>query len=175
MTRIALVPGALALLPEYASRTDPVAPLRRACLDAVAWLGPDVRVVASPQGERVAGSLLSADFARSEVPDTFDGPREAAYLVVGNGTACRTEKAPGHLDPRADLFDRRIALALGVDTGTPDPAALRSVDPALAEELWADLTCLPRLADLLDGARTTAVDYAADPFGVMYWVLRWRA
>ena len=37
--RVVLVPGVLALLPEYAGLTDPVAELRAACREAVAWLG----------------------------------------------------------------------------------------------------------------------------------------
>ena len=49
MTRVVLVPGVLALLPEYAGLEDPVAELRAACLAAVAWLGPDVTVLADEQ------------------------------------------------------------------------------------------------------------------------------
>ena len=59
--RVVLVPGVLALLPEYASLSDPVAELRAACLSAVSWLvdgdGP-VSVVADAQGRRVAERLV---------------------------------------------------------------------------------------------------------------------
>ena len=60
--RVVLVPGVLALLPEYASLTDPVAELRAACLAAVAWLveeGGPVTVVADAQGRRVSESWAS--------------------------------------------------------------------------------------------------------------------
>ncbi|MDP2774938.1 MAG: hypothetical protein Q8O61_15400, partial [Nocardioides sp.] len=58
MTRVVLVPGALALLPSYRGIEDPVADLRAACLDAVRWLGADPRVVAGAQGARVAAHLI---------------------------------------------------------------------------------------------------------------------
>ncbi len=54
-----LVPGALALLPEYAGIEDPVADLRAACVEAVGWLGADVTVLADAQGTRVAEHLLA--------------------------------------------------------------------------------------------------------------------
>ncbi len=60
--RVALVPGALALLPRYAGLADPVPELRAACRAAVAWLcesGGPVSVVASVQGARVARHLVS--------------------------------------------------------------------------------------------------------------------
>ena len=39
MTRVVLVPGVLALLPEYAGFADPVADLRAACLADTGQLG----------------------------------------------------------------------------------------------------------------------------------------
>ena len=60
-TKVVLVPGVLALLPEYAGLEDPVAELRAACLEAVAWLGDDVRVVADDQGARVAAYLCDRE------------------------------------------------------------------------------------------------------------------
>jgi hypothetical protein len=161
-TRVVLVPGTLALLPEYAGLDDPVADLRAACLRAVAWLGSSVEVVASSQGRRVAEHLLAAAPAR-------DGDHPS-YLVVGNGSACRTEKAPGHLDERAHGFDDGLRAALT----TPDPEALAVVDPGLADELWADTGGFARLAELVPADATVTVDLDDDPFGVQYWVLRWE-
>ncbi len=91
----------------------------------------------------------------------------AAYLVVGNGSARRGEKAPGHLDERAAGFDDALRADL---TGAPD--RLAGLDRDLARELWADVDSLvwlgtqPRL-DLVQ------VDYDDDPYGVQYWVVRW--
>lgn len=66
-------------------------------------------------------------------PDTgmsYDG--HVALLAVADGSACRTEKAPGHLDDRAEAFDQAIATA--IEAGDPD--RLVAVDGALAAELW---------------------------------------
>ncbi|MFE6648590.1 hypothetical protein ACFVJS_18620 [Nocardioides sp. NPDC057772] len=165
MTRVALVPGCLALLPEYASINDPVDELRSACLAAVAWLGEDVRVIAGAQGARVAAALLA------EVGTAPVTSGEAAYLIVGNGSARRSEKAPGHLDPRAAEFDDLLGKALA----TPDPEALGALDRGLADELWADVGPIVEAADLLPSVGTVAVDYDDDPYGVRYWVARWAA
>lgn len=164
MTRIALVPGCLALLPEYASLVDPVAELRTACLDAVSWLGADVQVITSDhQGRRIAAELVTRR-RRS------DGEHEPSYLVVANGSACRTERAPGYLDARSLDFDRMLGKAL---IG-PDPEALRALDHNLAQELWADVQPLSPLAGLLEGASHLATDHDGAPFGVQYWVMRWQ-
>lgn len=141
MTRVVLVPGALALRPEYASLRDPVAELRAAVDAALAWAGE-------------AGA--------------------AREVVVGNGSAKRTEKAPGHFDERAEAFDDRLRAALAA----PDPAALLAVDAALAEELWTEAAPFHRLGDLLAAgggpARVVSVDYDDAPYGVQYWVIRYQ-
>ncbi|HWJ09765.1 MAG TPA: hypothetical protein VNS46_10340 [Nocardioides sp.] len=150
----ALVPGALALLPSYTSIEDPVADLRAACLAAAGRLGPRVRVVASTatggSGARVGAALVAA--VGAEVVESG----ETGVLVVGNGSAKRTEKAPGHLDGRAAAFD---------DALRADFAA----DPVLAGELWADTACLTELPPLAEAE----VLYDAAPFGVQYWVAVW--
>lgn len=155
MTRVVLVPGALALLPEYAGLEDPVAELRAACLAAVASLGLEVTVLAGAQGARVAAYLLDATNRSGEEP---------SYLVVGNGSAKRTEKAPGHLDERAEAFDR--ALGESLRAGRP------AVDVDLARELWADVEAIVELGELGD-LGVAEVDYDDAPYGVQYWVMRW--
>lgn len=169
MTRVALVPGVLALLPEYAGREDPVADLRVACLAAVSWLGEagGFGVHGSHQGLRLARSLA----VQAGVELDLMSEHPPAMLVVGNGSATRTEKAPGHLDERAAAFDDALRVALT----TPDPERLASVDRVLASELWADVDSLWWLgAELLTSQHTATVDYDDDPFGVQYWVMRWR-
>ena len=162
---VVLVPGTMALLPEYAGGTDPVAELRAACLEAVAGLAGEVRVVASNRsGERVAQHLLR------ETDQARGGGDDPAYLVVGNGSAARTEKAPGHLDLRARAFDDGLRDALI----TPDTAALRAIDRGLAAALWADVDALVALGQLLVDESLVEVGYDDDPYGVQYWVLRWR-
>lgn len=159
MTRVVLVPGVLALLPSYASLDDPVASLRAACLSAVAWLGPEVTVLADAQGARVAGHLLDC---------TTRGGDEPSYLVVGNGTACRTEKAPGHLDERAAAYDDELRAALTASSDATWP------DVELGKGLLASLDGIARLAELLPPGTPAQVDYDDDPFGVQYWVMRWQ-
>ncbi|CAM5607837.1 class III extradiol dioxygenase subunit B-like domain-containing protein [Streptomyces narbonensis] len=56
-----------------------------------------------------------------------------ALLVMGDGSACRTVKAPGYLDERAAGFDAGAARALGA----ADVAALLTLDEELAYELKA--------------------------------------
>jgi hypothetical protein len=157
VTRVILVPGVLALLPEYAGIEDPVAELRAACLSAAAWLGREVTVLATEQGDRVAAYLVAA---------TDHDHDEPSYLVVGNGSAKRTEKAPGHLDERAEAFD--AALGESLRAGRP------AVDVALARELWADVDAIVELGDLDEDLGTAQVDYDDAPYGVQYWVMRWN-
>ena len=172
-----LVPGVPALLPEYGGLVDPVADLRDACRAAVDWLGAlegPVRVVADPRGRRLGYRVAEHLLAEAGLVAAWSAgagapARAAAYLVVGNGSAKRTEKAPGHLDPRADGFDAVLEAALR----GPDPAALVALDEPLAAELWADVAALRGLGELLAGAGAAEVDYADDPFGVRYWVMRW--
>lgn len=164
--RVALVPGVLALLPEYAGLVDPVAELREACLEAVTWLGDDVEVRAGPQGSRVAQALLDA----AGVSRRPAGPAgsSGAVLVVGNGSATRTEKAPGYLDERAEAFDAGLGRCLR--DGLWD--SVGALDVSLARELWADVEHIVDLARLPDLGPAT-VDYDDAPFGVQYWVMRW--
>ena len=110
MTRVVLVPGVLALLPEHAGLEDPVAELRAACLAAVGWLGARRQVLAGEQGGRVARAPAA--------PRPTAVADEPSYLVVGNGSAKRTEKAPGHFDERAEAFDAALGgVPAGRDAG----------------------------------------------------------
>lgn len=178
LSRVVLVPGVLALLPAYAGLVDPVAEVRAACLDGVRWLvegGGPVTVVADAQGRRVAEALLVAAGARADTGggaagDRADSRGGPAYLVVANGSARRSEKAPGHLDERAFDFDAALDRALR----TPDPAALSVVDQELgAELLGGNIPGFRALGGILSDRHEATVGYADDPFGVQYWVMRW--
>ena len=106
------------------------------------------------------------------------GTVRTALLVMGDGSARRSLKAPGHLDPRAGPFDARIERA--VRTGRL--GALLDLDEALARDLMA--TGRPAwqvLAGAMpdgtgadgsgaDGALVAEVLYWDDPFGVAYLV-----
>jgi hypothetical protein len=168
--RAALVPGALALLPEYAGLGDPLADLRAACLDAVAWLGSAgdaVAVLGDAQGVRVARALLSAAGV-SRLASLAPQPpgAGAALLVVGNGSACRSERAPGHLDERAFAFDAALRAALVSGDASWS-------DAGLGTDLLASLDGIRELLPRLPAGCEAVVDYEDDPYGVQYWVMRW--
>lgn len=56
---------------------------------------------------------------------------DAAVLVMADGSARRSERAPGHLDDRAEPFDATIAAALAGG----DADALGGIDLELADSL----------------------------------------
>ncbi len=159
MTRVVLAPPVLAFLPQYAGLEDPVADLRAVVLEAVGWLGADVTVHGDDQAQRVAAHLL-ASTTRSGA-----GP---SYLVMANGSARRTDTAPGPYDERAVPFDDELGQALREG----DVDALATVDGELARELWACVEPISRIA-ALGRVSQAQVDYDDAPFGVQYWVMRW--
>jgi hypothetical protein len=174
VSRVVLVPGTLALLPEYPSLEDPVAELRTACRNAVAWLieaGP-VMILADDQGRRIGEHLVSEAGGTTRSPHS---PRDlwesdATVLAVGNGSACRTEKAPGHFDERAGAFDAGLGRCLRDGPSGSLPA----IDRELARELWASVDPIIEMARVPDTS-LVQVDYDDDPYGVQYWVVRWAS
>jgi hypothetical protein len=87
---------------------------------------------------------------------------------MGDGSARRSVRAPGYLDPRAAGFDAEVERA--VRSGDFD--ALLGLDQVLARDLMA--TGRPAwqvLAGALHGRAPAAeVLYCDDPFGVAYLV-----
>ncbi|WP_246097517.1 hypothetical protein, partial [Streptomyces botrytidirepellens] len=94
-----------------------------------------------------------------------------ALLVMGDGSACRTLKAPGYLDERAAAFDAEVARALA----SADTAALAALDETLAYELKAaGRAPLQVLAGAGEGAGLKGeLRYDEAPYGVGYFVARW--
>ena len=139
-------------------------------LTVAAWL---LGVVLGPRNGATAFSV-GPDFATSRaarqlVELTQSG--SVGLLVMGDGSARRSERAPGYLDSRAEAFDAQVLAALSAGDG----AALSGLDPQLGAELLAAGTPAWRAAGtLLAGFEYTAeVDYAGDPFGVGYFVAHW--
>ena len=179
---VVLVPSALTLLPEYAGLDDPVPGLRDDVCAAVTWLverhpdevavlsaaaRPDnvARGVTESPGARIGRHLLSNNGFQGRPAESAAG-----VLVIANGTACRGEKAPGHLDDRSFGYDAEIEEALR----TGSPKVLRELDPVLGQELWAhDVPALQALGELVSGRVTAELDFSGDPYGVQYWVARW--
>jgi hypothetical protein len=115
---------------------------------------------ASPESCRALGERLAALAGR------------VGLLVMGDGSACRTERAPGHLDVRAAGFDAEAARALA----EADSAALAALDPVLAAELHAaGRAPWQVLAGAAGDDRFTGALLADEaPYGVGYLVAGWR-
>lgn len=135
----------------------------RRLLDEAGWDGPTTfRAVSWDAG---------ADELAALADDLLERPG-AALLLLGDGSACRGEKAPGFLDERAFGFDDAVADALA----SGDPGSLRDLDLALAAELMVGGRSVLRLLGLLGDRRrpTRAVlTHREDPYGVSYLVARW--
>ncbi|KJY34603.1 class III extradiol dioxygenase subunit B-like domain-containing protein [Streptomyces sp. NRRL S-495] len=84
-------------------------------------------------------------------------------LVMGDGSACRSLKAPGYLDERAEGYDAALARAR------------QALDPGLAAELKAEGRAPWQvLAGAAEGAGLTArLGYQDAPYGVGYLVASW--
>ena len=104
------------------------------------------------------------------VDDDLPDLEGAGLLVVGDGSARRTEKAPGYLDDRAHGFDESVEHALAAG----DPDALAALDADLAAELMVSGGPAWRAAAHAAPGRWQArVHYSGAPFGVGYLVASW--
>ncbi|HTY73496.1 MAG TPA: hypothetical protein VMI11_13890 [Actinomycetes bacterium] len=119
-------------------------------LDAAGWTGPRSYVA----------------------PGDLDAlPEGAALLVVADGSATRTPKAPGSYDPAGEAFDARVRAALA----SGDPGRLAALPAEAARAVLAQgVPAWHEAARLLDG-RTYRAEVLADsaPFGVGYLVAVW--
>ena len=184
--RVAFVPSAPRVLLGH---------LREECAPALAVLGDDVVVVgahdvdgwvegvvdagpwttgtrhpdALPLALAVGAHLLGRP-ARLWGTTGQPPPPGADLLVVADGTAKRTEKAPGHYDPRAEDFDRQVQNALAAG----DPAALLALAPTLADDLWVQgVPAWRAAAQVATGPWRATVHWADAPHGVGYVVASW--
>lgn len=119
-----------------------------------------------------ARRYLGVDPATASAGDGSAGAGARAVVVVGDGSARRSERAPGHLDERAEPFDEGVAdlLARG------DVGGLGRLDPTLAAELMcAGLPAWRWIAAALDGAVISAAElvHHVAPYGVGYFVASW--
>ncbi|WP_431041827.1 class III extradiol dioxygenase subunit B-like domain-containing protein [Streptomyces sp. P1-3] len=140
-------------------------------LAVAAWLLERADWTAAPVtglgvGEEWTGAECAA--AGRELAGSAD---RVALLVMGDGSACRTLKAPGYLDERAADFDARAARALGA----ADTAALAALDRELARDLLvAGRAPWQVLAGAGEGAGLSgALLYDDAPYGVGYMVATW--
>lgn len=142
-----------------------------ASLAVAAWLLQRADWADAPVEGLGVGRSLETDRCVSTGRELAAAADRVALLVMGDGSACRTLKAPGYLDERAAAFDAEAARALGA----ADVDALLGLDENLAYELkaagrapWQVLAGAAEGADL-DGRLL----YEDAPYGVGYFVAAW--
>ncbi|WP_046495522.1 class III extradiol dioxygenase subunit B-like domain-containing protein [Streptomyces odonnellii] len=142
-----------------------------ASLAVAAWLLERVRWSAAPVWGLGVGEPLATDRCVQAGKEIAARSDRVALLVMGDGSACRTLKAPGYLDERAAGFDEAVARALAA----ADAAALKALDAELAYDLKAagraPWQLLAGAAD--DVALSGELLYEAAPYGVGYFVAAW--
>lgn len=132
------------------------------------WLAARTGAPLSIRGELVAPD---ASPAACRALGEAIAHEDIGLLVVGDGAATHTEKAPGYLDERAGPFDAAVAAALR----DADPAALAALNPDLAAALrvsgrapWQVLA-----GATADREWHGELLYSSAPFGVGYHVAVW--
>jgi hypothetical protein len=140
-------------------------------LAVAAWLLGHARWPSVPVAGLGVGEHLGADRCRETGAGIAERPGRVALLVMGDGSACRSVKAPGYFDERADAFDAEAARALAA----ADVAALGMLDEKLAGEVKAagraPWQVLAGAADNADLQGKLLYDDA--PYGVGYLVAAW--
>ncbi|MBL7501024.1 class III extradiol dioxygenase subunit B-like domain-containing protein [Frankia sp. CNm7] len=143
-----------------------------------AWLLAEAGVTAgrrglgvSPKAEPAEAAALGAGLVEAAAA----AGERVALLVMGDGSARRTPKAPGSLDDRAGPYDAVVERALA----TVDLDTLLSLEPGLAADLlvagrasWQVLAGALRAAGT--GGWASDVLYADAPYGVGYFVCLWE-
>ncbi|MCL8012960.1 class III extradiol dioxygenase subunit B-like domain-containing protein [Streptomyces sp. AS02] len=140
-------------------------------LAVAAWLLERTGWADAPIEGLAVGEPLAAERCTDIGRDIAARAERVALLVMGDASACRTLKAPGYLDERAEPFDASVARALG----KADVAALKSLDIELARDLrasgrapWQILAGAAEQAGL-----SGSLLYDDAPYGVGYLVATW--
>lgn len=130
------------------------------------------RVLAPSTGGELALQSVAADASPAEcaaLGQELSAGRATILLVVADGPATLTEKAPGHLQPDA----ARVAQDLAGAMAGADAAALADLDPVTCDRLWMrGRSALQVLAGAATGLRGE-VFAEESPFGVQYLLARW--
>ncbi|MFB7053755.1 class III extradiol dioxygenase subunit B-like domain-containing protein [Streptomyces vinaceus] len=136
-----------------------------------AWLLRRARWGAAPVEGLGVGEPLEAARCLETGRELAAREERVALLVMGDGSACRTLKAPGYLDERAAAFDAAAGRALAA----ADTASLAALDAGLAQELQAaGRAPWQVLAGAAEGAGLDGrLLYEDAPYGVGYFVAAW--
>ncbi|MFJ4778790.1 hypothetical protein [Streptomyces sp. NPDC088762] len=140
-------------------------------LAVAAWLLRQARWAAAPVEGLGVGEPLDTARCLEAGREIAARASRVALLVMGDGSACRTLKAPGYLDERAAAFDAAAARALA----SADASALAALDAELAAELLAaGRAPWQVLAGAAEGAGLDGrLLYEDAPYGVGYFVAAW--
>ncbi|MFE6335302.1 class III extradiol dioxygenase subunit B-like domain-containing protein [Streptomyces sp. NPDC057798] len=140
-------------------------------LAVAAWLLERVGWADAPVEGLGVGEPLAAERCIQAGREIAAGPDRVAMLVMGDASACRTLKAPGYLNERAEPFDAAVARALGA----ADLSALKALDAGLAYELKASGRAPWQvLAGAAEGAGLSGtLLHESAPYGVGYLVAAW--
>lgn len=113
---------------------------------------------------------LAVTCDRSGTLPSWDAGSGDGLLVMGDGSARRSEQAPGWLDTRSAGYDAAISAALAAG----DPALLATDLLAGAQLLAAGAPAWVATSRMLAGTRWAAdVTYDDAPYGVGYLVATW--
>ncbi|MFC8175904.1 class III extradiol dioxygenase subunit B-like domain-containing protein [Streptomyces sp. NPDC012438] len=136
-----------------------------------AWLLDRARWAGAPVEGRGVGERTPAETCAGTGRELAGSADRVALLVMGDGSACRTVKAPGYLDERAAGFDAEAVRALA----GADVPALLALDAGLAHELKASGRAPWQvLAGAAEGAGLDGrLLHEDDPYGVEYVVAAW--
>ena len=159
VTRVVLVPGVLALLPEYAGIEDPVAELRAACLSAVGLAGPRGHGAGHRAGRPGRG------VPPGRRPTTTTTGRRTSWSATVRRSGPRRRPATSTSAPRPSTprWASRCAPASPPSTWRWPGSCGRTSTRSWSSATWT--------SDL----GTAQVDYDDAPYGVQYWVMRWTS
>ena len=144
---------------------DPVLPLS---LAVGGWLVEQTKAAQLPRAYVTVPVDATPAECRQLGQEIADGNDRIGLLVMGDGSARRSEHSPVHLHPRAEIFDTTVATALQ----HRDLDVLNALDPDLAAELQAaGRAPWQVLAGALTATTLTGdLTYHAAPYGVGYFV-----
>jgi hypothetical protein len=144
---------------------DPVLPLS---LAVGGWLLEQTKAAQLPRAYVAVPVDATPAECRQLGQEIADGNDRIGLLVMGDGSARRSEHSPVHLHPRAEIFDTTVATALQYR----DLDVLNALDPDLAAELQAaGRAPWQVLAGALTATTLTGdLTYHAAPYGVGYFV-----
>ena len=165
----AVASGAAHELDELRSVIDRVVGAAIKLSNAVTLLGSEAGVEV---GEYLVGRITTnVSIKRLRLGSTLQEPTSATSLIVmGDGSAKRTEKAPGYIDDRAMSFDSQVQQIF--EDSSLDQLA--NLDPKLGQELWvAGVEPWRTVGSWVEesGSQWKLQEFHfEDPYGVAYFV-----